>query len=117
MFSIILFFHGYKFVGKGAVEAFVTGLRHEGKVYEQLEEVQGSAVPVCLGNMDLDRTYYLDVGVRIVHMLYMAWGGNSLYDETPSISALLLEHEKRRSIDEVSRFFVSHKDNRLANML
>ena len=69
LFKITLASHGYTFVGKGTVEAFVPDLRHEGQVYERLEAVQGLAVPLCLGDMDLQRTHYLDVGVRIVHML------------------------------------------------
>ena len=78
--------------------------------------MQGSAIPVCLGNMDLDRTYYLDVGVEIVHVLYMAWGGESLYHDTPSIAPAALEHEKQRSQGEVA-CSVFHKDPRLDNML
>jgi len=104
-------------VGKGTVAAFVEDLRHEGEVYRRLEEVQGSAVPVCLGNMDLERTYYLDVGVRIIHMLYMAWGGASLCDCTPLMAEGMLEREKERSLKEISAWQVIHNDSRLANML
>jgi len=85
-------------------------------MYDVLANWQGSAIPVCLGNMDLDRTYYLDVGVRIVHMLHMAWGGESLYYETPSVAPAALEHEKQRSLGEVA-CSVLHKDPRLDNML
>jgi hypothetical protein len=85
-------------------------------MYDCLADVQGAAVPVCLGNMDLDRVYYLDVGVRIVHMLYMAWGGESLYQHTPSVPPATLENEKQRSLKEVA-CSVLHKDIRLDNML
>jgi hypothetical protein len=37
LFKITLASHGYTFVGKGTVEAFVPDLRHEGQVYERLE--------------------------------------------------------------------------------
>jgi hypothetical protein len=117
LFKITLASHGYTFVGKGTVEAFVPDLRHEGQVYERLEAVQGLAVPLCLGNMDLQRTYYLDVGVRIVHMLYMSWGGENMYERAPSIPPALLELEKQRSMSEVRRLGVVHRDLRLANML
>jgi len=116
LFKITLASHGYTFVGKGTVKAFVQELRHEGKMYDVLANVQGSAVPVCLGNMDLDRTYFLDVGVRIVHMLYMAWGGEALYHDTPSVPSATLEHERQRSLGEVAHLVV-HKDIRLDNML
>lgn len=118
LFKITLAFHGYTFVGKGTVEAFVQDLRHEGKMYEQrFANIKGSTVPVYLGNMDLNRTYYLDVGVRIIHMLYMAWGGDCLCHQTPSIPSATLEAEKQRSLKEVVNFGVLHKDLRLANML
>jgi hypothetical protein len=116
LFKITLTSHGYTFVGKGTVEAFVPDLRHEGKMYDRLADLQGSAIPVCLGNMDLDRTYYLDVGVRIIHILYMAWGGESLYHHTSPVSPATLESEKQRSLSDVARLVI-HKDTRLENML
>ena len=64
-------------------------LRHEGKVYRQLEDLQGTAIPVCLGDIDLVEWYYLDVGVRILHMLLMSWGGNlAEQDEAVNIAEL-----------------------------
>ena len=117
LFKITLVSHGYTFVAKGTVPAFVVDLRHEGRMYDRLESLQGSAVPVCLGNMDLKRTYFLDVGVKIVHMMFMAWGGNNLYEYTPSVSSARLEKEKQRSMDEIRQLGVIHKDERLANML
>lgn len=45
--------HGYVFVGKGTVQAFVPDLLHEGEIYQRLGKHQGTAVPVYLGNIDL----------------------------------------------------------------
>ena len=73
LFKITLVSHGYTFVAKGTVEAFVDDLRHKGDIYYRLRSLQGSAVPVCLSNLDLKRTYFLDVGVKIIHMLLMSW--------------------------------------------
>lgn len=117
MFKITLVSHGYSFVAKGKVKAFVVDLRHEGHMYNRLESLQGSAVPVCLGNMDLNRTYFLGVGVKIVHMMFMAWGGDNLYKHTPSVPSARLGKEKQRSMDEIRQLGVIHKDERLANML
>jgi hypothetical protein len=117
LFKITLTSHGYTFVGKGTVEAFVEDLRREGRRYDRFAFRQGSVVPVYLGNMDLNRTYHLDVGVRIVHMLYMAWGGECLQYHTPSISPATLEREKQRSLKEVLHLNILHNDPRLANML
>ena len=67
-------------------------------------------VPVYLGNMDLNRTYYLDVGVRIIHMLYMAWGGECLYYNTLSIPHAVFEKEKQRLFEEIIRLNILHND-------
>lgn len=69
LFQITLASHRYVFVGKGTVEAFQSDLLHEGQIYKLLRRVRGSATPVCLGNIDLKRMYYLDIGVKIIHML------------------------------------------------
>lgn len=39
LFKITLTSHGYTFVGKGTVEAFVPDLRHEGKMYDRLVDL------------------------------------------------------------------------------
>jgi hypothetical protein len=57
---------------KGHGGSFLPDLRHEGQMYKLLRRVQGSATPVCLGNIDLKKTYYLDVGVRIIHVLLLS---------------------------------------------
>jgi hypothetical protein len=101
LFRITLASYGYVFVGKGTVEAFVPDLRHEGHIYKLLRRVQGLATPVCLDNIDLKRTYYLDVGVRIIHMLLMSWGGITLADSTPPIPRDLLDRKIRQSTDEI----------------
>jgi hypothetical protein len=67
--------YGYTFVAKGTVKAFKAKLKHAGLVYQHLNEVQGQLVPVYLGNISLACPYFLDVGVRIVHMLLMSYAG------------------------------------------
>lgn len=69
LFKIRLVSHDYVFVGKGTVYAFVL---HEGCIYERLELLQGTAIPIHLGNIDLIEKYYLDLGVVIRHMLSMS---------------------------------------------
>ena len=75
LFRITLAAHGYTLVAKGTVSAFVPDLRHKGRVYRRLERIQGEAMPVCLGNIDLVMLYGLDLDVEIVHMLLMSWAG------------------------------------------
>lgn len=117
LFQITLTSHGYVFVGKGTVQAFVPDLRHEGDMYLRLAKLQGAVVPVYLGNIDLTEWYYLDVGVRILHMLLMSWGGN-LADEDESMKdSSELQKEIKRTVTDVRRAGVDQMDVRPSNLL
>ena len=78
MFKVTLASHGYTVVAKGTVPVFVEDLQHESQVYRRLTPIQGVCVPVCLGNINLVYPYYYDVGVRIVHMMFLSWAGEFL---------------------------------------
>jgi len=117
LFQVTLASHGYVFVGKGTVQAFVPDLRHEGNVYRRLAKLQGTVVPVCLGNIDLTESYNLDFGVEILHMLLMSWGGE-LADEDESVKGWQgLQREIRRTVAEVRREGVDQSDERPPNIL
>jgi hypothetical protein len=75
LFRLTLEWYGYTFVAKGTMTAFEAKLKHKGLVYEHLDKVQGELIPVYLGNISLVYPYFLDFGVRIVHMLLMSWAG------------------------------------------
>ena len=86
-------------------------------MYRRLAKLQGTAVPVYLGNIDLTEWYYLDVGVRILHMLLMSWGGE-LADEDKSVKGWQgLQREIRRTVAEVRSAGVDQSDERPPNML
>ena len=72
LFKLTLEWYGYTFVAKGTVTAFEAKLKHEGLVYQHLDVVQGDLVPVYLGNISLVCPYFLDVRVRIVHILLIS---------------------------------------------
>ncbi|KAI9670773.1 MAG: hypothetical protein M1817_003884 [Caeruleum heppii] len=114
LFRITLASHGYTFVAKGTVKAFVSDLKHEGMMYRKLGNLQGEAVPVYLGNIDLDYCYYLDVGVRIVHMVLMSWAGEQV--EETEMTQIMTE-EVRRTITRLQQEGVSHEDIRGPNIL
>jgi len=117
LFKVTLAAYGYTVVGKGTVKAFMPDLLHEGKIYQRLARLQGTAVPVYLGNIDLTEWYYLDVGVRIRHMLLMSWGGN-LADEDESVKGWQgLQREIRRTVAEVRKAGVDQIDERPPNIL
>lgn len=79
LFRITLVSHGYTFVGKGTVVQLVPMLRKEARIYDRLEEVQGKAVPVCLGSVDLPRIFWLTITVAIEHGLLLSYGGEEAW--------------------------------------
>ena len=64
LFKVTLLEHGYTFISKGTVEAFIPDLEHEARAYRRLERVQGLHVPVFLGAIDL-RPPQEDVFLRL----------------------------------------------------
>jgi hypothetical protein len=75
LFKITMLKYGYKFVCKGTVQAFISDLENEVDVYARLKPAQGTSVPVFLGTLNLrsvNRTYYYDVCVNIVHMTFLS---------------------------------------------
>ncbi|TXB96577.1 hypothetical protein FocTR4_00012044 [Fusarium oxysporum f. sp. cubense] len=75
LFQVTLLAHGYTFVSKGTVRAFIRDLEHEAAVYERLKPIQGVCVPVFLGAVDLrsiNKTYYYDHRVYVVHMIFLS---------------------------------------------
>uniref|UniRef100_A0A0C4BL59 EKC/KEOPS complex subunit BUD32 n=1 Tax=Fusarium oxysporum (strain Fo5176) TaxID=660025 RepID=A0A0C4BL59_FUSOF len=121
VFQVTLLAHGYTFVSKGTVRAFIKDLEHEAAVYERLKPIQGVHVPVFLGAIDLgsmNKTYYYDHRAYVVHMTFLSWGGCSI-DRAQRIGDTdrPLEDEAIRSLRAMHREGVVHKDVRLANML
>lgn len=110
LFRLVLTSHAYVFVGKGTVKWYVRALLHEGAVYKRLETLQGIAVPVYLGNIDLLEKYYLAVGVKIRHMLLLSWGGHMIGWENYG-------EDVRRTVQEVTEAGVAQSDVRDPNLL
>ena len=116
LFKITLASHGYTFIGKGTIEAFLPDLRREGQMYQHLESVQGLAVPIYLGNIDLGMTYSMDNGDQIIHFLLMSWGGEMAMDVFLDLQDNL-QDELRRSFHDVRQLGVKHRDLRWPNVL
>ncbi|MCJ1445799.1 MAG: hypothetical protein MMC23_006304 [Stictis urceolatum] len=112
IFKITLQSHGYTIVGKATRDVFVPDLRHEATVYAHLESLQGTAIPVCLGNIDLEHPYFYDVGVRIVHLLLLGWAGIPFDKETR------MDCDSLRLLSKlIKRFGVYHGDLRDQNVV
>ena len=121
LFRITLLAYGYTFVAKGTVRAFIKHLEHESAVYERLQAIQGSLVPVFLGTIDLrsmDKIYYYDHRVYVVHLTCMSWGGRKLEGmEATSDRAKELAEQTLQSLRLMHQAGVVHGDVREANLL
>ena len=100
-------------MGKGTVPVFVRDLKHEGRIYQKLERVQGVSVPVYLEYIDLIHRYFYDVGVRIVHILLMSWAGEVAEDGDTAD----LKGEVQRLVQDLHNERVIHNDVRQSNIL
>ncbi|KAI4168243.1 MAG: hypothetical protein LQ343_006541 [Gyalolechia ehrenbergii] len=112
LFKLSLAEQGYTFVGKATIDRFVPCLQHEGGIYHRLRKLQGQLIPVCLGNIDLDIPWY-GLGVELVHMLLMSYGGEHIpYQKTE-------EHAQQAEKFEttIAAYGVQHEDMRSRNML
>ena len=115
LFWIRLRSHGYTLVAKGTVPPLVQVLRKEARMYGHMHAVQGRAVPVHLGSIDLARPFYLCSGVLIVHLLLLSWGGDEV--TRCGLDPARLEREMARTVRDVTRLGVDQGDLRWPNLL
>ncbi|KAL8730482.1 MAG: hypothetical protein Q9166_004046 [cf. Caloplaca sp. 2 TL-2023] len=118
LFRVTLASHGYVFVAKGTTRRLRSRLLHEGKMYEHLKALQGTAIPVHLGNVNLVHRYFLDWH-PIKHFLLLSWGGdNAGYDEmSTSQIGSRIELEVERTWRQVWMANVDQGDYRGPNFL
>ena len=82
MFKVTLVSHGYTVAAKATIWVWSTDLKHEELLYESLQSIEGTYVPVCLGGIGLVNPYYYWTGDKLVTMLFMAHGGQPITDYT-----------------------------------
>ncbi|KAG7120275.1 hypothetical protein HYQ46_006664 [Verticillium longisporum] len=128
LFKLELAPYGYTFVGKGSLPGHLGLLQHESRIYAWLDKLQGEVVPVHLGLVQLDKLqgevapvhqgYILPGGARILHMMLMSWGGETITDTlTVGAAPANLLAEVRRSSQDVWAKGIDHGDERDANRL
>lgn len=120
LFKVTLLVYGYTFVCKGTVRAFIKDLEHEAAIYRRLGQIQGINVPVFLGAIDLrsmNKIYYYDFRVYVVHMTFLSWGGHRLDKAELADENKSLQNAAVRSLQAMHRKGVAHKDARIENML
>lgn len=106
---------GYTIVGKGTTCSSWPQVSREADVYRVLSPVQGSAVPVFIGKVDLDKWYFLHEAGRIQHMILMAWGGEII--ETTDINPIIRMESIGRAQEDIASLGVKHQDLHGANIL
>ncbi|KAJ5343370.1 uncharacterized protein N7506_003194 [Penicillium brevicompactum] len=113
-FKLTCMKYGYTVIGKGTTSGLWEEVSREAQVYQILRKVQGSAVPVFLGTIDLAKIYFLHGAGQIRHMLVMGWGGESTatMELTPH-----LRREIHKSNKEVKALGIIHEDLRRDNVL
>ncbi|EEH41454.1 hypothetical protein PAAG_03017 [Paracoccidioides lutzii Pb01] len=79
LFKVRLSSHGYTVVAKGVEYKHVHKLKYEKKIYDELRDLQGECIPVCLGvvQLALKYPYYYDGGIY-THMLFLSWAGEAI---------------------------------------
>ena len=118
LFKVTLRSHGYTIVAKGTVRACVRYLRHEAEVYRRLAAIQGKHVPVYLGSLDLDFQYYHRDGIRIVHMMFLSWGGERLNIKNLADTDMQTRtSDIVRAVKAIHEAGVVHRDMRMPNLL
>jgi serine/threonine protein kinase len=105
--------HGYTFVGKGTTSSLWHIVSREEVFYQILSSAQGSEVPVFLGTIDMEQSYFLHGAGEIQHMLLMAWGGEPLTESQWQTKL----HAVKRSLGKIHELGVRHGDVRPPNTL
>ena len=86
-------------------------------VYQHRYKVQGELIPVYLGNISLVRPYFLNVGVRIVHILLLSWAGEQARKDLILAMGWDLAIETSRAVIKILDYGVEHYDVRPLSVL
>ncbi|KAL8760650.1 MAG: hypothetical protein Q9184_003177 [Pyrenodesmia sp. 2 TL-2023] len=111
VFKLSLASHGYTIIGKATIDFYVPEIIHERHVYQRLRGLQGSLIPVCLGDIDLVYPWYCP-GTQLVHMLLLSYGGEPIREIGAEDNARVTQFEMA-----IKALGVRHADTRPENML
>ncbi|KAG6241895.1 hypothetical protein E4U24_005885 [Claviceps purpurea] len=96
---------------KSTVASHIEHLEHEARVYERLNPIQGRYVPVCLVALDLrtmGKYYWIYFDTKVVHMMFMSWGGFRL--EEDKLEELEVLHELAWADEGIDTLHAVHKE-------
>jgi tRNA A-37 threonylcarbamoyl transferase component Bud32 len=117
IFKVRLTSHGYTLVAKAMEEVDRAHFRTEISIYDKARSIQGIHIPVCLGNISLDRPQYYDSGVY-VHLIFLSWAGRPLLHQSiDPANAASLTHHVALAFQELHKLRILHHDARPSNIL
>jgi hypothetical protein len=105
--------YGYTVIAKATGIECVGDLMHESAIYHRLLPIQGKYVPVHLGNIKVDSLLYYAGAVRIVHMMFLSFGGFPIRVPIPAA----LADEAIRGLQAIHQLGVLQKDPAARNIL
>lgn len=84
-------------------------------MYKQMNTLQGKAIPVYLGNVDLTSPFHLTARAAIVHLMLLSWASEEAW--RCEIESKGLRLESIRTYSEVAALGVQQGDMRPPNVL
>ena len=113
LFKVRLPRFGYTVIAKATGVECVGDLMHESAIYRRLLPIQGKYVPVHLGHIKVDTLLYYAGAVRIVHMMFLGFGGFPIRSPIPAA----LADEAIRGLQAIHQLGVLQKDPAARNIL
>ncbi|KAL2373287.1 hypothetical protein RJ035_003885 [Blastomyces gilchristii] len=109
--------HGYTLVAKAVESKNKDKLQHERKVYNQLRDLQGECIPVCLGVVKLEpkRPYYHEEKIH-THILLLSWAGESI-EKAGTLSPANKRSTVCRALQAIHSRGILHGDAEPRNIL
>jgi hypothetical protein len=116
LFKVRLTSHGYTLVAKGMQSAHQQFLRHENAMYDRLIRIQGTHIPVCIGNIELVRPWHYDGRVNS-HFMFLSWAGRPLLDCPGGFGEAVVADKVAEIFKAMHKLRVLHSDAEPRNIL
>jgi hypothetical protein len=116
MFKVRLTSHGYTIVAKGVESLDRKLLQHENAMYDRLVDIQGTHIPVCLGNIQLIRPCHYDGGVYS-HFMFLGWAGWPLFERSGCLDEAAVADGVTKIFTAMHKLRVLHHDAEPRNIL
>jgi predicted Ser/Thr protein kinase len=117
LFRVRLRLYGYTVAAKATPIDFVQRLRWEAEIYKCLRPIQGTHVPVHLGNVDLQVPYFYEGIAELVHMMFLSFGGKRISQHLTAENRPVFTERVNCAAQAIHSLGVLHKDLMPRNIL